>query len=598
MRFRRFLKIGAAGFICDAGLTLLLSQSGMQASLARGIALSLALLLTFIFNRYWTFCDRKAALLVSAVLYFTSQFFGALLNFLVYQLSLQSFPSLPVVSAIALGSAVSLIANYFLADRFAFSSSHWPRQFLAESCLIGFGAACCLWPVFYNGDAFIFFDSAHYIGLGKSIAARATALFSQAPVGAAVDLSVPQAALTYAGGRSVFYALPVFWLESHLGFMSVPVAQSFLAALTMRLAASSLSVRPIGFYLVGIIVCACLSPLAFYAGMMMPDVFAGIGILAFISLFLNHGQLGFWSKLCLCLILAFSAATHSSTLALCILLFSLLLGFSAWRDRERVGSLCRSIGLSLVVAVLALQAFDWVVRWKTGDAPRNPPYLAARLLADGPGHDFLARHCSTQVRFALCDYRDRQFVTQDDFLWSGDPNVGVFSIVDVDIRKAIKAEELVFALAVSADQPLQVLGHAVDHGVRQLFRFGVSAEFSQQRNSWDKMGFEALAPREARRFKAGLIYRDLWSLDGMDSIIDLTAGLALVMTLWGAYTLRGLARGSCLLVFAALALNAFICGAISGVNDRYQARVIWILPMMAIFVAEQRFSGRFSNRKN
>ena len=36
-----------------------------------------------------------------------------------------------------------------------------------------------------------------------------------------------------------------------------------------------------------------------------------------------------------------------------------------------------------------------------------------------------------------------------------------------------------------------------------------------------------------------------------------------------------------LLVLAALLLNAAICGVLSGPNDRYQARVAWLLPLMA-----------------
>jgi hypothetical protein len=41
-----------------------------------------------------------------------------------------------------------------------------------------------------------------------------------------------------------------------------------------------------------------------------------------------------------------------------------------------------------------------------------------------------------------------------------------------------------------------------------------------------------------------------------------------------------------------LLANAAICGALSGVTDRYQARVAWLLPALAFAIAARLWSGR------
>ena len=56
------------------------------------------------------------------------------------------------------------------------------------------------------------------------------------------------------------------------------------------------------------------------------------------------------------------------------------------------------------------------------------------------------------------------------------------------------------------------------------------------------------------------------------------AGLAI---LWWRGTLTRRERSIVLFVLAALLLNAAICGALSGPHPRYQARVVWLLPLLA-----------------
>ena len=44
-------------------------------------------------------------------------------------------------------------------------------------------------------------------------------------------------------------------------------------------------------------------------------------------------------------------------------------------------------------------------------------------------------------------------------------------------------------------------------------------------------------------------------------------------------------RAYCVCILAGIAINAVICGALSGPKGRYESRLIWILPIIAAAVA-------------
>ena len=49
-------------------------------------------------------------------------------------------------------------------------------------------------------------------------------------------------------------------------------------------------------------------------------------------------------------------------------------------------------------------------------------------------------------------------------------------------------------------------------------------------------------------------------------------------------------------LFVVMVGNALLCGALSGVNDRYQARLIWLVPLFAVLVgAHMRAAQRSSS---
>lgn len=126
---RRFLLFGVGGglaFLVDAGvLHLLMAQWGLGPYLARLCSFMSAVTTTWLFNRSFTFAAGRAggaALLHEWARYVVSQLGGFGVNYAVYaalvwsSMLVRQWP----VLGVAAGSAVGLVVNYVLAQRYVF----------------------------------------------------------------------------------------------------------------------------------------------------------------------------------------------------------------------------------------------------------------------------------------------------------------------------------------------------------------------------------------------------------------------------------------------------------------------------------------------
>ena len=233
----------------------------------------------------------------------------------------------------------------------------------------------------------------------------------------------------------------------------------------------------------------------------------------------------------------------------------------------------------------------------------------ARLIADGPGRDYLDAACPGGASPTLCRFKERPMASEDEILWSENQTRGVFNISDYETRTRLKDEELAFVLAVVAYSPLAVLRDAIGNGILQLGEFYV---LEPMRNPatflkigwWRRTAIERVVP-----------HMDVCERDAdacgprMDGV--LLAVLHIVTVLgsdcFACYTLVQIFRSGavaeerraggedlqCLLtagliITLGVILNAFVCEAISGHLARYQARVVRLVPLMAMLLANYR----------
>lgn len=488
-------------------------------------------------------------------------------------------------------------------------SSIAPARALALA-QIALAAAMLMWPLLVAGRPTLFADTGAYWRQGRTVIVQGLGLDRGAPDpfdltlgGQVVGQSVvrdPKIASSFIAARSPIYGV-FLYVTQRLGTLWLTAALQALAAASVirvvwRLAAPSAARWT---YLGLMAALAAVTSLPFYASFAMPDAFTGLDVLIIVALALYWDRMGRGTRIGFWSLLAVTLTFHVSHLMVAAAMAPMAL-FGLWRLRAGRRALMIRTGAivsAIVAAALAGAAATAGIQALTGAPAHNPPFLTARLLADGPGRAYLRRACAHAEPFVLCRFKDRPLDNSDAILWWNYADKGVFMTSPLPVRLALEAEQPRFVRAVIADDPLGVAGAALGDFGQQLARFYVDDPLHdpcQMTRFWywrqstarvlvvdaDRCGRGA-----APILPPGLLY----GLHG-------TALLFAMFVIWRqARQRRGAATdgpealddGGRLLAAAglvggAILANAAICGVLSGPFARYEARLIWLVPMLAL----------------
>jgi putative flippase GtrA len=122
----RFAIVGAIGFAIDGGvMQLLTATTGTSPLIARAFSFPLALSVTWVLNRAWTFpTGRVRALLSQYRRYLGVQIAGFIINYALFAALVQSggiWQQQPLL-ALVIGGFVSMITTYALSRLLVFSA--------------------------------------------------------------------------------------------------------------------------------------------------------------------------------------------------------------------------------------------------------------------------------------------------------------------------------------------------------------------------------------------------------------------------------------------------------------------------------------------
>lgn len=395
-------------------------------------------------------------------------------------------------------------------------------------------------------------------------------------------------------GRSVYYGALLYagYLAGGM-WLTVAIQALCVAYLLHLLMVRLWGLRPL--HLLGTVAALGLvTPLAVYTGLLMPDVFAGLGILAMGTLAVYWDRLRRADRLALAAILLFGLTAHASHVALTAVV--LVLGFLVRKFSARwhhlSGAALVVVAVCLVGAAGAEWAFGKAVTKAVGSPPLRLPHPMARLIDMGPGTAYLRRTCP-QSGFAACAFLQNYPTAWDDFLFSADPHKGAFALADPDAKRRLSQEQMRFVAEVLRDDPVGVLRGVGSEVLRQFGQFGM-----------DVWGY---SPRELAMY-AGRIPDAMFArmqasrANGNDSYARwftpaTYASTVASLALAGWLLLRRRHDGRrqagldasptgfvdmAWISAAGVAANAVICATLASSLDRFQARVIWIAPFFAL----------------
>ena len=461
-----------------------------------------------------------------------------------------------------------------------------------------------------NGRPTVFPDTATYYAQGEYLAVRMglapaeTAAWRRTDPNSLLPGSPAMATgkpTTIASARSAWYGLFLF-LSHRAGTLWLLAAlQALMAGWLLWGATRAILPQRAWTAFPGVVAVTALgASLPFFTAFAMPDVFAGFGVLSGLLLLLYPERLARWERVALWAMLAASFSFHTSNLLVMGVVIVAGAGLLLRQGMERAVVLRRTGGLAaaFAAALLANGGFAAAYRMDTGEAQGAPPFLMARLLADGPGRAYLRQACPGGVSPTLCRFVEKPLDSESHILWSNDPDLGVFRLSSATVRRQLKAEERAFVLAVLAHDPAGVAAAAASNSFAQLLMFYVDDPLRHPAGllagEWRTAAPAMLVPGIERCAEKADPCRSRASMTRLLALHGVTLVLALLLL--GAFVgdprtlfarnsgesedLRRLRLAAALLLTAIVA-NAVVCGALSGPFARYEARMIWLVPLFA-----------------
>jgi hypothetical protein len=217
------------------------------------------------------------------------------------------------------------------------------------------------------------------------------------------------------------------------------------------------------------------------------------------------------------------------------------------------------------------------------------------LIADGPGRDYLRSRCPhDRAVSSWCAFEGRPLDNNNTILWSKNARSGSFQLADYDLRVRLIDEQPAFILAVLRAYPARVIGTALANAAALLFNYHVGEVLEDNAASWRDPRFAVfsriLPGTEACRTDAAACRSRLSShwVDPLLGATSLMGALALAVLLARSPALRARWGAPVVVLLLGLVLNAAICGIISGDAERYQSRLLWLLPFFAMMMMFDR----------
>jgi hypothetical protein len=446
-------------------------------------------------------------------------------------------------------------------------------------------AMAMLWPVALRGHPAYFFDTVGYYTGGRAalraVRDKLDGLNPQ-PSAAHAAAAPSQPKKAVVATRAIAYAVFVRLAAGPdnrlipLVLIQAGVVSTMLLLWLTRVA-PGLDWRRATF--AGVVLAAASSA-SWFASYAMPDIFLGVAILGFLVLMSpTPPPLGLLAKVFVVLVIGFAFAVHASHMPVLLLVTAFAVAQHLWLHRRSLRwpdlRAVVWLGAPLVVGAAAVIGSSLFGFSQASLAPKRLPFVLARSIADGPGRWYLERECPTR-RYTICELYPvlPKYQAQILFGPTGLPSRATPAQMD-----AIRAEEPEIVAAAARAYPLQQAFIAFKSFGRQMISFGL---YDLRFNTHLAFGYGETVRLEVDSKPPTIQRAFLYVIYG-----GVAASLAYLA--WLMRRPRRNEAAMVLLVVITMLSNAAVTGILSAVAHRYQARVVWLLPALAIglFIARR-----------
>lgn len=427
------------------------------------------------------------------------------------------------------------------------------------------GGLILCWPAYLNGFPLVFADTGNYIG---------------------------QAMLHYIGWNAPpFYSMFLLATDWRLTLWTPIFVQGVIVASLLSMVLLHFDLRGPWPTLATCTALAMFTSLPWVVSQLMADVFTGVVVLSLALL--AFAKLGFWQRLYLMLLAAGAISFHQSHIPLAFGLLVVGCALRWWQDGLAAALLTlRRLAPAPVIATLMVFGVNLFGLGSASLSPFSGVVLAARMMGDGTATEYLRFACPTE-HYKICNHLDQLGVGGSILLWS---KPALWSAMGGLRAWAPEASRIV--RGTIDYKPDAVIVAAVQNGVRQIETMKTGRALEPWSNSDGprpliaRFFHKQLTSYDNSRQETGLLVDDVKPFAALHVPL---AWLGLIALLCAIVTERRdqAILSFCIMVLAAVLGNSLITGALSGVENRYAARVAWLLVLVPCIVLARRFQADF-----
>jgi hypothetical protein len=403
--------------------------------------------------------------------------------------------------------------------------------------------------------------------------------------------------------RPIYYGLFIRHVSLNETLWLVVIAQGILLALLIMYSFKYLFHKKISaqLYLVYMLLISTTTAISVHVSMLMPDVFTPMVILAFLLLVFGKNMLR-RDQVIISILLLFSIGTHNVHVAI-TLGGALFLSIGA--INKNIRDFYKEIGLSLkrmlllwgiiIASNLTLSTVHYAYGGGFESGKGGSVFILARLIDMDILADYLHNYCG-ENDYPLCPHI-KKLKSGASFLWSKKVSP-FYKIGGWDEENQKECKRLVKDILTTPKYFKRYLIRCVEDSFLQLLNYSLNSQTVPDKRGAEMSGslykhfpFYRRAYWISRQ-KNDILVGDFWPIPNFlqHLILAISTGLLFFLFFDEKYPKR-----QKLITFILLVLiygNAFISVAASGIYDRYQSRVIWLITLPAFWYAWSLFLNR------
>lgn len=435
-------------------------------------------------------------------------------------------------------------------------------------------------PAFYNGFPILFPDTASYINAG----------FSNHVQGPRVWL--------YSGFIRHVSLWETLWLVVFVqGFLTVGVIYLMFKEFYKGEHKSKLFI----FY--GLII-GTTTAVSFHVSRLMPDIFTPIVILIF-GLLLLEKHLSKKEKVFAIILFIIATGMHNAHLIMNIGMILVVV----------FGSLFKTIRTEYAGLGITRKKMGWLILWvvcthlfvctvhysKNGEfaaTKGSSIFLFARLCDFGIAQAYLEEHCDKDMNEGICESR-KQLSYGISFLWNNKSYLN--QSTGWSKSSEIYFSELTKNILTTPKYLKAYIIRSVEATFMQVFTFSYTPVEPYMK--WVTGAVKLHYPMYILAADGSKQMRNHYNQNHIDAnnfvqqVVLFIAALLLLLLFWDSEVPKQQKALTLLIIFGLL-INAFISAATSGVYDRYQSRVNWLITLPAFwFICNYLSRNKLLNKK-